>query len=208
MKTSREKVEQWQRQFFRQVTKGASPDPRLDIYASGYQQRLYDAVEEDFPRLKRQLGKKSFHTLLESFVSKRGSQRSTLSELSGAFHKFVLKLKIGPEAKNQSDLDIAILRARRRARFAATQENGSPETKVAVAPGHEWVESSGQLVTYRFGKLHIYRLHGTKLKVAQHLSKPTTLTRLASKLAKEKVSPQELETTFTQWSKKGWIHLA
>ena len=62
---------------------------RLEIYRYAYFARIEESLDEDFPKLRRRMGRREFSRLSDRFLETRPSHYASLAELSGDFPTFV-----------------------------------------------------------------------------------------------------------------------
>lgn len=78
--------------------------PGLDIYRAAYRLRMYEALEEDFPRALAFLGREKFESWIEDYLEVCGSHSWTLAELGSELAHFTAESAWGRDFPSLADL--------------------------------------------------------------------------------------------------------
>src|SRR5262249_12848047 len=78
-----------------------SIEDRLEIYGDGYYQRLIEALEADYPQLKKFMGEEEFFTLAQEYIYHTPSEFFSLSFFGHQLFDF---LKVTPPYKEKIHL--------------------------------------------------------------------------------------------------------
>lgn len=88
-----------------------STKKQIKIYASAYRNRLRSILQEDYPLLQKQIGKRQFRSLAHDFIAKNPPQLTDLGAYSRSFaaHLRQKHNQISPEALRTAALEAAEL---------------------------------------------------------------------------------------------------
>lgn len=200
-----EVLQDWQRHFFKKLVAGKPDSERMALYTSAYAYRIEKSLEYDFPKTRKALGIKTFRNLTSEFVHKKGSHRNLLSELSEDFVRFLRRKRSSRKALPVAYCELAAMKVKRRAR-ERVQGELSENSALHLSEKAAWVEEAQSLVYYHAGKVTIKQLNRTEALAARLLEKGTTLTTLAKRLARARLSSSKTQALFTRWASRGLIH--
>jgi hypothetical protein len=72
----------------------ASSQMRCDIYREGYQSRLHEILEKDFPKLQLYLGESAFYDLAQAYIESHVSTHFSIGFYSDQFVNFMQKQSV------------------------------------------------------------------------------------------------------------------
>lgn len=203
---------------------------RVGVYRHAYRARLLEALEEDFPLLKNQLGEEAFSEIAKSFIDARPSAYASLAEFSRHLPDFLSESSDRPEwltdlARFEWHLVVAGTLERtldnQWAEFSKLPDHKKLEVSLGLHPTASLFESRWavdelrdlspkipsktevQLLIYRDGsEATVQRLSKDEAEAIRLLQRGTKLATMAEALMERGVSQENTVLWFTQWSQK------
>ena len=200
---------------------------RLEIYRYAYKARIEESLEEDYPKVRKLVGKRRFSKIFRSFLNQYPSTYNSLAEVSQNFSRFLSEegetllsevarfewtkilvfLTEDPQASNLGELGQVAAEDFEHLIFLLVPSAHLFNSIANIQVQSPILGSDSYLVLYRrHGKVVVTKLAKPQFQLLGKLQAGSSLGSLADWMRDQKITEKQTTLWFQQWVEQGIIY--